>query len=117
MARPKKSSTKKAAAKQTTSTQGGTTITPSVPRQLPLKPIKEAHAAKKAAKKAQAADEVILQFGGKEISHKEILSRVREAYKASGATDLITSLKVYVKPEESKIYYVINQNITGSMDY
>lgn len=117
MARPKKSSKKTANTKHTQAPVSGTPITPSVPRQLPLKPMKEVHAAKKSAKKAQTSDEVFIQFGGKEISHKEILSKVREEYKASGATEVITSLKAYVKPEENKIYYVINHNITGSMDY
>lgn len=126
MGRPKRSTAKKAAAK-TANTQKTTTtaaakseavsIVPGIPRQLPLKPLKSAQAAKKAAKKAQAADEVFIQFGGKELSHKDVLARIRETYKNSGATDIITSLKAYVKPEENKIYYVINKDITGSIDY
>ena len=135
MARPKravskKSTTTKASnttttaasttATTTTSTEATTTpssIVPSIPRQLPLRPLRAEQAAKKAAKKAQAADEVFIQFGGKEISHKEILNRIRENYKESGATDIITSLKAYVKPEESRIYYVINEDINGSIEY
>lgn len=93
-------------------------LIPSVPRQLPLKPLKVAQAAaKKAAKKAQASDEVFIQFADKEISHKDVLQRVREEYKNSGTNDIITSLKAYVKPEEGKIYYVINKEITGCIDY
>lgn len=135
MARPKravskKSTTTKASnttttaasttATTTTSTEATTTpssIVPSIPRQLPLRPLRAEQAAKKAAKKAQAADEVIIQYNFKEISHKDILARVRQAYKDSGATDIITSLQAYVKPEESKIYYVINKTITGSIEY
>lgn len=126
MGRPKRSTAKKAATKTgntqtTTSTVASKndsfSIVPGIPRQLPLKPLKSAQAAKKVAKKAQAADEVFIQFSGKEISHKEVLTRIRETYKNSGATDIITSLKAYVKPEENKIYYVINKDITGSIDY
>ena len=135
MARPKKAVSKKTTATKasnttttaasttattTTSTEATTTpssIVPSIPRQLPLRPLRAEQAAKKAAKKAQAADEVIIQYNFKEISHKDILARVRQAYKDSGATDIITSLQAYVKPEESKIYYVINKNITGSIEY
>lgn len=126
MGRPKRSTAKKAVTKTgNTQTSSSTatpkndtfSIEPGIPRQLPLKPLKSAQAAKKAAKKAQGADEVFIQFGGKEISHKDVLARIRETYKNSGATDIITSLKAYVKPEESKIYYVINKDITGSIDY
>lgn len=124
MGRPKRSTAKKAVSKTTNKQATATTskndtvsIMPSIPRQLPLKPLKSAQAAKKAAKKAQAADEVFIQFGGKELSHKDVLTKIRENYKNSGATDMITSLKAYVKPEESKIYYVINKDITGSIDY
>lgn len=133
MARPKKAVSKKSTATKasntkttvasntaTTSTEAKATpssIVPSIPRQLPLRPLRAEQAAKKAAKKAQAADEVIIQYNFKEISHKDILARVRQAYKDSGATDIITSLQAYVKPEESKIYYVINKTITGSIEY
>ena len=133
MARPKKAVSKKTTATKasnTTTTAASTTTTssteatttpssivPSIPRQLPLRPLRAEQAAKKAAKKAQAADEVIIQYNFKEISHKDILARVRQAYKDSGATDIITSLQAYVKPEESKIYYVINKTITGSIQY
>lgn len=138
MARPKRAVSKKSTttkASNTTTTAASTTATtatttasteakatpssivPSIPRQLPLRPLRAEQAAKKAAKKAQAADEVIIQYNFKEISHKDILARVRQAYKDSGATDIITSLQAYVKPEESKIYYVINKNITGSIEY
>ena len=126
MGRPKKSAAKKAVSK-TTNNQATTSTTapknetvsivPGIPRQLPLKPLKSAQAAKKAAKKAQAADEVFIQFGGKELSHKDVLAKIRENYKNSGATDIITSLKAYVKPEENKIYYVINKDITGHIEY
>lgn len=128
MGRPKRSVAKKAATKtvttqtttattETATNENGVSIVPAVPRQLPLKDLKAAQAAKKAAKKAHGKDEVFIQFGGKELSHKEVLAKVRETYKNSGATDIITSLKAYVKPEESKIYYVINNTITGSIDY
>lgn len=131
MGRPKRSTAKKAATTatkatttQTTATtqnvaqkEEGVSIIPAIPRQLPLKDLKAAQAAKKAEKKAHGKDEVFIQFGGKELSHKEVLAQIRETYKNSGATDIITSLKAYVKPEESKIYYVINNTITGSIDY
>ena len=123
MAKPKKRVTKKVsqpvtAASTESTTTSTTEIKPRIPRQPPLKPLKKtAQAAHKAARKAQAADEVFIQFGGKEISHKEILNRIRENYKESGATDIITSLKAYVKPEESRIYYVINEDINGSIEY
>lgn len=86
-----------------------------VPRQLPLQPLTPKKTGCKS--KSHGNNEVIIQSAGKEISHKEVLAKVREAYGASGATDEIISIKAYIKPEEGKIYYVINQEITGALDY
>lgn len=133
MARPKRTVSKKSTVtntSNTTTTVASTTATtseetkatpssivPSIPRQLPLRPLRAEQAAEKAANQTQATEEVIIQYNFKEISHKDILARVRQAYKDSGATDPITSLQAYVKPEENRVYYVINQTITGSIEY
>ena len=78
-------------------------------------------AAKKAPAKAakkEAEQEMILQFGGREIKEKDLYERIRQIWiEGYGKkADELKSLKVYVKPEEFTAYYVINDDVTGSID-
>ena len=64
--------------------------------------------------KRQQRETLILQFGGKEILGQDLMARVREIWKSEGnKEDSLADIKVYVKPEESAAYYVINGEITG----
>lgn len=59
-------------------------------------------AAKKAcAKKAETKTEMFIEFGGVQVSVDEIIANTKKANGADPKT-----LKIYVKPEESKAYYV-----------
>ena len=60
---------------------------------------------KETAKKAtvKKTREVYLQWYGKEVQMKRKMSE-------------LVDLKVYVKPEEGKAHYVINGEITGSIE-
>lgn len=71
----------------------------------------------KAAKK-EAEQEMILQFGGREIKEKDLYERIQQIWiKGYGKkAEELKSLKVYVKPEEFTAYYVINDDVTGSID-
>ena len=72
-----------------------------------------------AEEKAPAVEESIyLQFGGKEILTKDLTARVKDIWtKELGKKEKdLTDLKLYVKPEEHTVYYVINQEVTGSID-
>lgn len=115
MAKPRKRTTKSTTTSTSvsTTTKDNSTITPVVPRQTPLKSLNEVQ---EASVSSNVSEELYIQFAGKEISQADIASRIREAYKESGATTSITSLKAYVKPEESKVYYVVNDDITGAID-
>ena len=78
-----------------------------------------AKTAKKAAPKAPAKKvaEVYLQFGENEWNMAQILEQAKAAYVAEGhRVSAIKSLSLYVKPEEKKAYYVINEKTTGSID-
>ena len=61
-------------------------------------------------------EEIVLQFGQNEITIPEISAKVKDSYKNGGSTEPIRELKIYVKPEENKAYYVINGSIDGSVD-
>lgn len=77
----------------------------------------EKKAPAKAAKK-EAEQEMILQFGGREIKEKDLYERIQQIWiKGYGKkAEELKSLKVYVKPEEFTAYYVINDDVTGSID-
>ncbi len=74
-------------------------------------------AAKRTTKKAVKTTFVV-QAAGKDVTMEEAIERVKEAWTAAGnkATDL-KEMAVYVKPEENAIYYVVNGDVTGRVDF
>ena len=74
-------------------------------------------AAKRTTKKAVKTTFVV-QAAGKEVSVEEAVERVKEAWTAAGnkAADL-KEIAVYVKPEEEAIYYVVNGDVTGKVEF
>ena len=77
---------------------------------------KKAPAKKPAAKKAELKSEISVQFGGKSYSQEDLLKIAKDVWKydlKQKAADL-TSIELYVKPEENMVYYVMNKEITGS---
>ena len=76
--------------------------------------------AKKAPAKRTAAKDiktsVVVQFAGKEVTEKDLIAAVKKVYTKKGnkVGDLKT-IEIYVKPEESAAYYVVNG--IGADDY
>ena len=60
---------------------------------------------------------VYFQFQGKEIEEQEVIGMIKKVWKDEGnmMKDL-KELSVYIKAEESKAYYVINGEISGSVN-
>ena len=79
---------------------------------------KKTTAKKAPAKKAELKTEMYLQFYGKEYSDKEILQKVKEIWTKVMKNKVgdMKDVKIYLKPEESKAYYVINGDTTGEVD-
>ena len=79
---------------------------------------KKAPAKKAPAKKAELKTEMYLQFYGKEYSDKEILQKVKEIWTKvlKNKVGDMKDVKIYLKPEEFKAYYVINGDTTGEVD-
>ena len=78
-------------------------------------------AAKRAVKAAAPApeklEELVIQYGVMEWKGAELMERAKAAYVAEGHRAAgIKSVSLYVKPEERKAYYVINEKTTGSID-
>lgn len=68
--------------------------------------------AKKAAAKVVEPKKFIIQNqADQSISYTDIVKKVNKAYKEN-----IKSLEIYVKSSENKAYYVINGDVTGSVD-
>ena len=85
----------------------------------------QAEAAKKTAKKTpsilkkavEKVEEVYLQAGGAEWNISDYKARVEDAYVAEGhRKSSIKKMVVYLKPEEGKAYFVINDSVNGSID-
>lgn len=73
--------------------------------------------AKKAAVKKELVPEVYIQFEGKEDAVQNAITKAKEAFVADGHREsTIKSLRVYLKPEESAAYYVINEKYAGKVD-
>ena len=68
---------------------------------------------KPAAKKGtEVKADVFVQFGGKEFSEEAIMSKVVAAWEAEGKkVSAIKRAKLYIKPEDGKAYYVINEGL------
>ena len=68
---------------------------------------------KPAAKKGtEVKADVFVQFGGKEFSEEAIMSKVVAAWEAEGTrASAIKRAKLYIKPEDGKAYYVINEGL------
>ena len=90
------------------------------PGPKPKTEAQKAEDAKKRAelKKAAAAmkPEFILQYQGAEVNVEELASKAAAAFKADHKRTLITSMKLYLKPEENAAYYVINDGESGKVD-
>ena len=76
--------------------------------------VKETVAAKKAA--VQKVEEGYLQAGGCEWNVSDCKDRAVAAFVADGhKASSVKKLVIYLKPEEGKAYYVINDSENGSI--
>ncbi len=70
-----------------------------------------------AEKKNDVAKVVYLQYMGREISLDEVERLVRENYDSvKKGSDQPEDIKIYLKPEDRKAYYVINCDFAGEVD-
>ena len=80
---------------------------------------KKETAKKTPAKRTTAKDiktSVVVQFAGKEVTEKDLIAAVKKAYTKKGnKVGDIKTIEIYVKPEESAAYYVVNG--IGADDY
>ncbi|MCR5774253.1 MAG: DUF6465 family protein [Lachnospiraceae bacterium] len=58
--------------------------------------------------------ELTIQYAGNDRTESELVSMAKDAYKAAGnKTSDIKKLDLYVQPENSVVYYVVNDDFKG----
>ncbi len=79
--------------------------------------VEKATVKKTAAKKPAKKQEVYIQFGGREVLEQEVLDKVKKAWTGMGnkVGDML-DVKIYIKLEDAVAYYVINGDVTGSVE-
>ena len=81
---------------------------------------KEAAAKVRAQEKAKAENlkpEFIVQYQGTDVDLATLAEAVKADFRQTKKRTLITEMKLYVKPEEHTVYYVINGGFKGSIAY
>ena len=74
-------------------------------------------AAKRPSKKDMKV-RTFVEYYGKQVEEKEMIARVKKAWTKKGKrVGEIKTLELYVKPEEGAVYYVINSEETGAVEY
>lgn len=58
---------------------------------------------------------IYLEINGKKIESKEIIAAVRASYRTQAGRVAIKSCEIYLKPEDSAAYYVVN-GVDGKVD-
>lgn len=91
------------------------------PGRKAMTPDEKAAAAKvRAAKKEQAnhmKPEIILQFQDTDISMDALVEAAKQDFRAVKKRTPITSLNLYVKPDEKTAYYVVNEKYEGNIPF
>ena len=83
---------------------------------------KDATEAKKTATKAvkKAKKEVVetsfVQFSGKSLDTVDIIANCKAAFKAESKRKTIEDIKVYINVDDSRAYYVVNDDFSGSIE-
>ncbi len=82
------------------------------------KAAKKPAAARKTVKKADQKIAVHVQYAGKSYSQEDLVKMAQDVWKYDLKQKVrgLASIDLYVKPEENKVYYVMNQEFTGDFN-
>ena len=64
---------------------------------------------------SKKTEEIFLQFSGFEFSDSELIEKVKADYIATTGKKIFKNVKLYVKPEEMMVYYVVNEKYLGKV--
>lgn len=120
----KKTAAKKTAAKATSAKAAEKKTTAKAAEEKPVKaPAKKTAPAKTASAEkspiSKIAVNLYIQSHGRELEQQDIIDKVKEDWAGKGNdVKKIKTLRAYIKPEEGKIYYVVNDiPDSGSIDF
>ncbi len=66
---------------------------------------------------AKINQQMVLQFDGQEFDLGAVEANVKKDWKDAGRKlTEIQTLDIYVKPQEAKVYYVVNKEVEGKVD-
>ncbi len=113
MARPKKTKETNTKAKVTAA---ATKLAEAVAKKAADTKTKKATAPKKEAE-TEAKTSVVLQYAGKDLSYDELVQNAKNVFQYDMAGDPASAkeISLFVKPEENKVYFVID-GAEGSYD-
>ena len=109
-AEAKKPAAKSSAAKKTSKTATAAKTATKTATKTTEKPVSKT-TEKAPAKKTTEEKRVVIQFAGNEISGAELVEKAKAVSGISNAK----KIDIYVKPEDNKVYYVIDDN-AGDFD-
>lgn len=67
---------------------------------------------------ATSKKNIVIQYRGRERNEDALMSQIQQDAMAKGLKDEeIECVDVYIKPEESTVFYVINKEIEGSIAF
>ena len=75
---------------------------------------------KRAAGKAVKSDAipvVYVQYQGSEEKVEDLVAAAKAAFAAERPRTKVSDLKLYIKPEERAVYYVVNEKFAGRVDF
>lgn len=106
----------KATKKTTTKKAAETTAAKKNATKKAVEKTAEAAEKKPAAKKVAVKCEMQLQFAGKSYTQEDLMKMAKDVWKYDLKQKVgdLKSVELYVKPEESAVYYVMNKDFTGS---
>lgn len=74
-------------------------------------------AAKRTVKK-EVTQTVYVQYAGKNVAVEDMLPKIKKVWqKAGNKIRDIKDVKLYVKPEDNKVYFVVNDEFCDSVDF
>ena len=91
------------------------------PGRKPMTAAEKAATAKARAEEKKKADAMTptltMQYGGRDIDVKALVQAAKDDFKANHKRTLLTELNLYLKPEDSTMYYVANGSVEGKISF
>ena len=73
-------------------------------------------AEKEAGGFARAKKNIVIQYQGRERSEQNLMDLIKEDVLRQGVAEADIT-EVYIKPEEEKVFYVVNKEINGEIAF